>query len=133
MEESPLFTNTGDGSSTLTSTLATLSELPLETIVQAITDLTTNSTSLSTLSFENINNFITTLQAATGENSVAQTGLTAIKQTLEELTAGQYKVDLLYNITSTADQEGTYNVNIEDNGTAETLTNLSTALLNLNT
>ena len=133
MEENPLFTDTGDDSSTLTSTLTTLSNLPLETIVQAITDITTNSTSLSTLSFENINNFITTLQAATGEDSVAQTGLTAIKQTLEELTAEQYKIDLLYNITSTADQEGTYSVNVEDNGTAETLTNLSTALLNLNT
>lgn len=117
----------------LSATLTQIAGLPLETIVQAIADLTTNSTSLSTLSFENINNFITTLQAATGEDSVAQTGLAAIKQTLEELTAGQYKVDLLYNITSTADQEGTYNVNLEDNGTAETLTNLSMALLNLNT
>lgn len=127
MESTPV---EGNG---LSATLTQIAGLPLETIVQAIADLTTNSTSLSTLSFENINNFITTLQAATGEDSVAQTGLTAIKQTLEELTAGQYKVDLLYNITSTADQEGTYNVNIEDNGTAETLTNLSTALLNLNT
>lgn len=127
MESTPV---EGNG---LSATLTQIAGLPLETIVQAIADLTINSTSLSTLSFENINNFITTLQAATGEDSVAQTGLAAIKQTLEELTAGQYKVDLLYNITSTADQEGTYNVNIEDNGTAETLTNLSTALLNLNT
>ena len=93
----------------------------LEPIVQAIIDITTNSTSLSTLDFSNFNSFIDNLISLSGENGTVISGLQSIKEKLEELTAQGYNIELAYNIASTSNTEGTYDVTINDNGTAETL------------
>ena len=118
---------------TLQETLNGLGLIDYTPIIQAIADITTNSTSLSSLDFSNFNSFIDNLINLSGENGTVVSGLQSIKEKLEELTDQGYNIELAYNITSTSDAEGTYDVTINDNGTAETLTNLGNALTHLNT
>ena len=71
------------------------------------------------------------LEIENGEN--IQITLGAIKDTLTQLEAQGYNINLTYSIASTSSEEGTYSVEFDDQGTVETLTNLATALTKLNT
>ena len=59
--------------------------------------------------------------------------LNKIEEKLKELESRGYEINLVYNVSSKQAEEGTYSVTIEDNGTAETLTTLSGALVALQT
>lgn len=99
-------------------------------------NLTVNATNVDTEIYNLLNGTTAdipttiTLTVENGEN--VQTTLSAIKDTLIELESRGYNIELAYNITTTSDNEGTYDVTLNDQGTVETLTNLAQALTNLN-
>jgi hypothetical protein len=106
-------------------------------IEDKIINLTVNATNIDAEIYNLLNGTTTdipttiTLTVENGEN--VQTTLSAIKDTLIELESRGYNIELAYNITTTSDNDGTYNVTLNDQGTVETLTNLAQALTNLNT
>ena len=105
-------------------------------IEDKIINLTVNATNVDTEIYNLLNGTTAdipttiTLTVENGEN--VQTTLSTIKDTLIELESRGYNIELAYNITTTSDNEGTYDVTLNDQGTVETLTNLAQALTNLN-
>ena len=122
-----------NNSDSLTDTVNNLDTSNLSQIVQAIIDLTQNSTILSTLSFDQFNSFISSLSSAVGPDSQAAAGLNTIKSTLEELSGEGYQIDLTYKVNNGLETDGTYTLEVNDNQTITTLMDLATALFTLNT
>ena len=88
-------------------------------IYNILSNATTDIPAVVSLTLENGDNILSSLES--------------IQTKLLELESKGYNIELAYNITSTSEAEGTYDVTLNDQGTVETLTNLAQALTNLNT
>lgn len=88
----------------------------------------TNLSTIAGLNFTNISTFVSSLSGVTEST---QSGLQGIKDTLDALVSTGYTIELAYNITTTNEQEGSYNVSINDDGASQTLGTLATAITTL--
>ena len=94
----------------------------------AFESIATNLSTISGLSLDSATSFVDSFETVT---DTTVTNLESIKTLLSELSEAGYEIDLTYNITGSTDQEGTYNVSIEDDGASTAIATLATSLATL--
>ena len=101
----------------------------------SISTLTEKCASLNGMSFTSLSGVISALQSAFGEGSSIVSTIDSIKSQLAEFENKTYTIDLVYNVSQTGETNGeqTTTVSVDDSGAAETLNNLASALLAVNT
>ena len=142
--EKPTFENEEELNTWVSENLPELSEnrVPLNMVISfgdmtaenagnystAFESIATNLSTISGLSLDSATSFVDSFETVT---DTTVTNLESIKTLLTELSEAGYEIDLTYNITGSTDQEGTYNVSIEDDGASTAIATLATSLATL--
>ena len=94
----------------------------------AFDSIASSLNTISGLSLDSATSFVNSFETVT---DTTVTNLESIKTLLSELSEAGYEIDLTYNITGSAEQEGTYNISINDNGASVAIATLATSLATL--